>query len=260
MTHEPVRRNTSDCSSILDLEPCHNKARTRKLRILEGLHHHREALVEVCALQLKFMQDNRDKLRLGIPVTPPVPQSKIEELMEAILPGEIEKMVKEIEKKYGSQERPMPSCHTIMQLLQSFSGYRTWMAQAARDGSLDGLSEKLKSAELMDAEKVELLLKRGRRYAYHRKFVECKQDFEAAYKILEDGGDELKHLLESDTYARVLEWTGMCRHLTYDLKGAVKCYEACSDVEPTNVSSAFCCCCFCLILFICRLTIDLFCN
>lgn len=193
--------------------------------------------MEVCALQLKFMQENRDKLRLGIPVTPPVPQSKIEELMEEILPGEIEKMVEEIEKKYKSQERPMPSCHTIMQLLQSFSGFRSWMAQAAKDGSLDALSEKLRSADLMDIDRVELLLKRGRRYAYHRKFTECKDDMEAAYKILETGGEELKNLLEGDTYARVLEWTGMCRHLTYDLKGAVKCYEACSDVEPTNVSS-----------------------
>jgi hypothetical protein len=219
------------------LEPSHSKARTRKLRILEGLRRHREALVEVCALQLKFMQENRDKLRLGIPVTPPVPQSKIEELMEEILPGEIEKMMAEIEKKYKSQERPMPSCHTIMQLLQSFSGFRSWMAQAARDGSLDALSEKLRSADLMDVDRVELLLKRGRRYAYHRKFTECKDDMEAAYKILESGGEELKNLLEGDTYARVLEWTGMCRHLTYDLKGAVKCYEACSDVEPTNVSS-----------------------
>eukprot|EP00557_Chaetoceros_sp_GSL56_P014854 CAMPEP_0176485226 /NCGR_PEP_ID=MMETSP0200_2-20121128/4929_1 /TAXON_ID=947934 /ORGANISM="Chaetoceros sp., Strain GSL56" /LENGTH=652 /DNA_ID=CAMNT_0017881861 /DNA_START=73 /DNA_END=2031 /DNA_ORIENTATION=+ len=223
-----------DCCSILELEPSHNKARTRKLRVLEVQHRYREALVEVCALQLKFMQDNRDKLRMGIPVTPPVPQSKIEELMGSILPGEIETMLNEIEKKYGSKERPMPSSHTIMQLLQSFSGFRGWMAQAARDGSLDVMSEKLKNAELADVEKVELLLKRGRRYAYHRKFVECKEDFEAAYKILENGGDELKNLLEGDTYARVLEWTGMCRHLTYDLKGAVKCYEACSDVEPTN--------------------------
>ena len=48
--------------------------------------------------------------------------------------------------------------------------------------------------------------------------------------------DDLKDLLEDDTYARVLEWTGMCRHLRYDLEGAIKCYEACSDVDPTNVS------------------------
>jgi hypothetical protein len=34
-----------------------------------------------------------------------------------------------------------------------------------------------------------------------------------------------------------LEWTGMCRHLRYDLDGAIKCYEACSEADPTNVST-----------------------
>ena len=44
--------------------------------------------------QLKFMQDSRDKLRLGIPVTPPASQWKIEEFIlvdwgSLSLPGEI---------------------------------------------------------------------------------------------------------------------------------------------------------------------------
>lgn len=222
-----------DCDGILDIEPSHAKARTRKLRILEALKRYPEALVEVCALQLQFMQDNRDKLRLGIPVTPPVSQSKIEDLMGNILPTKIEETLAEIEIKYGTQDRPLPSCHTIMQLVQSFAGYNSWMAQAARDGGLDELSAKLDAAN-NDAEKVECLLKRGRRYAYHRKFEDCKNNFEAAYEILEKGGDELRDILEGDTYARVLEWTGMCRHLRYDLDGALKCYEACSDADPTN--------------------------
>lgn len=224
-----------DCDGILEIDPAHTKARSRKLRILETLNRHSEALVEVCALQLKFMQDNRDKLRLGIPVTPPVPQSKIEELMGFILPVEIEKALAVIQSKYGDEDRPLPSCHTILQLLQSFSGYNSWMAQAAKDGGLDALTAKLNSAST-EVEKVEILLKRGRRYAYHRKFDDCKNDFETAHGILDKGGDEMKDLLEGDTYARVLEWTGMCRHLRYDLEGAIKCYEACSDAEPTNVS------------------------
>jgi hypothetical protein len=223
-----------DCEGIIEIEPAHNKARTRKLRILESLNRHNEALVEVCALQLKFMQDNRDKLRLGIPVTPPVSQSKIEELMGLILPGEIEKTLAEVQKKHGGTDRPLPSKHTILQLLQSFTGYNTWMAQAAKDGGLDSLTSQLNSAG-SDAEKVEVLLKRGRRSAYHRKFEECKNDFEVAYGMLEKD-DGLKDLLDGDTYARVLEWTGMCRHLRYDLEGAIKCYEACSDADPTNVS------------------------
>jgi hypothetical protein len=225
-----------DCDGILEIEPGHTKARTRKLRLLESLKRYDEALVEVCALQLKFMQDNRDKLRLGIPVTPPVSQSKIEELMGNILPTKIEETLAEVQKKYGSEDRPLPSSHTIMQLIQSFAGYNSWMAKAARDGGLDELTAKLDAAS-SDADRVESLLKRGRRYAYHRKFEECKNDFESAYVILEKGGDELKHILEGDTYARVLEWTGMCRHLRYDLDGAIKCYEACSEADPTNVST-----------------------
>lgn len=221
-----------DCEGILEIEPSHTKARTRKLRILETLKRHNDALVEVCALQLKFMQDNRDKLRLGIPVTPPVPQSKIEELMALILPGEIEKTMKELEVKHKGEEKALPSNHTILQLLQSFAGYNKWMAQAAKDGGVDALTAQL-DATSKDEDVVEILLKRGRRYAYDRKFDDCKNDFETAYGMLAKDAD-LKDLLNGDVYARVLEWTGMCRHLRYDLEGALKCYEECSDVDPTN--------------------------
>lgn len=70
-----------DCNKILEVyDMTHVKARTRKLRILE-LHFQNfyQALVEVCALQLLYMQQNRDQLRMGIqPATPPpVPQSKL---------------------------------------------------------------------------------------------------------------------------------------------------------------------------------------
>jgi len=222
-----------DCETILEQDQAHTKARTRKLRILESLKRYNDALVEVCALQLKFMQDNRDKLRLGIPVSPPVSQSKIEELMGYILPDEIEKMLKTIKEKFGTSDRPLPACHTILQLLQSFTGYNAWMSQAAKDGSLDSLTVNLDAAE-NEVQKVEILLKRGRRYAYHRKFSECKDDFEAAYSILEEGGDNVRHNLQDGAEARILEWVGMCRHLRYDLDGAIKCYEKCSDLEPDN--------------------------
>lgn len=224
-----------DCEGILEIDPAHAKARTRKLRILESLNRHNEALVECCALQLKFMQDNRDKLRMGIPVTPPVPQSKIEDLMGVILPDQIDKTMKDIETKYGNQDRPLPSCHTILQLLQSFTGYNSWMAKAAKDGSLDALTATLEKTQ-DDAKKVEVLLKRGRRYAFHRKFELCKNDFEMAYALVEKGGNDLKELMDTDIYARVLEWTGTCRHLRYDLDGAIKCYESCSDADPTNAA------------------------
>jgi tetratricopeptide (TPR) repeat protein len=228
-----------DCDAILEIDTTHTKARTRKLRILESLNRHMEALVEVCALQLKFMQDNRDKLRLGIPVTPPVPQSKIEQLMALIVPDAVEAMLQKIKAKFGengSQSRPLPSCHTILQLLQSFNGYNAWMAKAAKDGSLDSLTSQLEKADTQQ-EKVALLLKRGRRYAYHRMFDKCKNDFETAYDILENDDDNtVKESFEDDTYPRVLEWVGMCRHLRYDLDGALKCYETCANMEPINVS------------------------
>ena len=52
-----------DCDAILALDNGHSKARTRKLRILESNKRYNEALVEICALQLRFMHDNRDKIR-----------------------------------------------------------------------------------------------------------------------------------------------------------------------------------------------------
>ena len=227
-----------DCDGILDIDPSHSKARTRKLRILEAQERHTDALVEVCAMQLKFMQENRDQLRMGIQVTPPVPQSKIEDLMGKIVPTEIEKQLKIIDERVKNNEsRPLPSAHTISQLLQSFTSYNSWMATAAREGNLDTLSSQLKS--LKDDElvqKAQILLKRGRRYAFHRKYEQMKDDFEAAYQLLQQNKN-LKDLLETDTYARILEWVGMCRHLRFDMEGALKCYETCSDLEPTNVST-----------------------
>jgi len=42
-----------DCEKILELDMTHSKARMRKLRLLESLKRYREALVEVCAIQLR---------------------------------------------------------------------------------------------------------------------------------------------------------------------------------------------------------------
>uniref|UniRef100_A0A7S2SF23 Ancillary SecYEG translocon subunit/Cell division coordinator CpoB TPR domain-containing protein n=1 Tax=Eucampia antarctica TaxID=49252 RepID=A0A7S2SF23_9STRA len=226
----------ADCEGVLEIDPSHAKARTRKLRILESLERYNDSLTEVCAMQLKFMQDNREQLRLGIPVTPPVPQSKIEELMAKILPQEIENELKKIDEriKNSNEKKPLPSAHTIAQLLQSFTSYNVWMASAAREGNLDSLTAKLNELkEEEKAQKVELLLKRGRRFAFHRKFESMSEDFEAAHKLLEED-ENVKDLLEGDSYARILEWVGMCRHLRYDMSGALKCYELCGDLEPTN--------------------------
>lgn len=233
----------SDCDAILNRDPGHAKARARKLRILESENRHPDALVEVCAMQLKFMRDNRDKLRMGLPVQPPVPQSKIEDLMGHILPGEIERYLKKLADAGKEGERPLPSDHTVIQLLQSFTGYNSWMGEAAKGGSAPGITRELDgltTGELTTADKAKkagLLLKRGKRHAYDKNFTAAKDDFEAAYAVTEEeGGDAVVDALEGDSYARLLEWTAMARHLRYDLSGALKLYEKCSDLEPSNAT------------------------
>lgn len=248
----------SDCDSVLILDPTHSKARTRRLRILESQSRHAEALVEVCALQLKFMNDNRDKLRLGLPPTghPPVSQSKIEELVTLIQPEEMKRAEDMISSKSVS-DRALPSVYTITQLLKSFSGYNKWMGEAARGGTIGKFTSQLE--DLLDhvprtstvayadnaATKATLLLQRGRRYAFEKEFTKAVQDFDAAFALVEDkcGIDEddhneikngIIHAMDIVEYARLLEWSGMCNHLRYELKVALDCYERCSNIEPEN--------------------------
>ena len=248
----------SDCDAVLALDPGHSKARTRRLRILESQNRHIEALVEVCALQLKFMNDNRDKLRLGLPPTgsPPVSQNKIEELVTLIQPEEIKRAQEAISCK-DAEQRALPSTYTITQLLKSFSGYNKWMGEAAKGGTIakftsqiDDLLDHVPRKSLVAfadnvATKATLLLQRGRRYAFEKDFVKAVKDFDEAYILVEDkegsgadGHDEIKKeiqkAMEKDDYARLLEWAGMCKHLRYELKGAAECYELCSELEPEN--------------------------
>eukprot|EP00549_Striatella_unipunctata_P022683 CAMPEP_0118682962 /NCGR_PEP_ID=MMETSP0800-20121206/5774_1 /TAXON_ID=210618 ORGANISM="Striatella unipunctata, Strain CCMP2910" /NCGR_SAMPLE_ID=MMETSP0800 /ASSEMBLY_ACC=CAM_ASM_000638 /LENGTH=610 /DNA_ID=CAMNT_0006579405 /DNA_START=81 /DNA_END=1913 /DNA_ORIENTATION=- len=217
-----------DCDVILKMDLGHTKARTRRLRILETQERWNDALVEVCALQLKFVQENRDQLRLGLPITPPVPQSKLEELMAKLLPDEVKKQSLRLQQK---KERTLPSKYTILQLMQSFSGYNAWMAAAAKDGQVEKISNQIEETTEQTAQAV-LLMKKGRRHAYDRKFEEAKQSFEQAYELTQETG-VLENMSTND-HARLLEWMGMSRHLQHDLDGALLCYEQCSDLEPTN--------------------------
>ena len=246
----------SDCDAVLVLDPAHSKARTRRLRILEAQNRHAEALVEVCALQLKYMNDNRDKLRLGLPPSgqPPVPQSKIEELVTKIQPEELSRAKQKMEESLT--DRPLPSTYTITQLLKSFSGYNKWMGEAAKGGKCDKFTAQIEDLLSVprknlvahadnEATKATLLLSRGKRHAYEKDFVSAVADFEAAYSIVQDidgvgqdDHDEMKKGIISamgdDHYARLLEWSGMCYHLRYKLKEALVCYELCSELEPDN--------------------------
>mmetsp|Transcript_4571 Transcript_4571/g.6592 ORF Transcript_4571/g.6592 Transcript_4571/m.6592 type:complete len:618 (+) Transcript_4571:109-1962(+) len=221
----------ADCSSILEQEPHHNKARTRSLRILESQGKFSEALVQICALQLKFMKENQAQLRMGIPVQPPVPQQKLEDMVQKMLPAEVEKYMEMAKNK---TERPLPSQYTLTQLLKSFSGYNAWMAQAAKSGSVQTLSNLLEKSQ--DQEKqASLYLKRGCRHVHDKNYETACSEFETALALVEDK-PELQDKMENDDYARLLEWTGMGRHWKYDLDGALKAYEKCNDLEPTNAN------------------------
>ena len=219
-----------DCAAILEQDVGHNKARTRTLRILESQERYAEALVQVCALQLKFMQENRTQLRMGVPLQPPVSQQKLEEVIAKIIPGEVEKCMEIANKKI---ERPLPSPYTLTQLLKSFSGYNAWMSKAARGGTVPVLTAALE-AETDPCKQASLFLKRGLRHVHDKSYEKAAIDFEAGLGLVEDKPD-LQDALEEDDYARLLEWVGMSRHWKYDLDGALKVYQKCSELEPTNV-------------------------
>ncbi|KAL7517931.1 hypothetical protein ACHAWX_002804 [Stephanocyclus meneghinianus] len=204
------------------------------------------------------MHDNRDKIRLGLPPSgsPPVPQSKIEELVVAILPAEMERVEREMAGK-KLEERALPSTYTILQLLKSFSGFNKWMGEAARGGTVEKFTAQLEdllehvprknAVAFVDnvAVRSTLLYQRGKRYAFEKEFKKAVKDFDEAFDLVEDvrgvgepDHDEIKKgisdAMEKEDYARLLEWAGMCRHLRYDLKGAMVCYERCSELEPDN--------------------------
>lgn len=242
-----------DCNTILNIyEMNHNKARLRKLRILEELKQYKNALIEVCAIQLLFMQANRNNLRFGLPVPPPpISQSKMEELLGEILPTEMKLYVDKLEEQQkkgdGSGSRPLPGPYTILQLLRSYTGYNAWMGQAAKDGSIDKLTGEITtlvadSAETSTTENIAqhatLLFKRGRRYVYERNYEKAGIDFEDAYKLVE-GNKEVQDTMmqtesEENNYARLLEWLGMNRHWHYELDSSYQLYQMCADIEPTN--------------------------
>lgn len=219
-----------DCDAILEKEVHHSKARLRKLRLLEAGNRWHDALVEVCAIHLLFMQQNRDKLRLGLPIPPPpVPQSKMDELMSHIAPLEMEQHLNRLNTRKG---RPIPSDYTILQLLKSYTGFNQWMAQAAKDGTVDQISAKLQDEDTV-ARRASLLMKRGRRHMYDRRYQLASDDFEAAFSLV-DQDPQAQEIMENDEYARLLEWTGLARHFRYELDAAMTCYRKCADLEPTN--------------------------
>jgi tetratricopeptide (TPR) repeat protein len=235
-----------DCNKILeDYDQNHTKARTRKLRILEHFNQYYNALVEVCALQLLYMQQHRHQLRMGIqPATPPpVPQSKLEELVAKQLPEQAKTYEKKLEDRTKAKAE-LPSDYTLLQLLKSYTGYNSWMAKAAKDGSLATIEKELDALPQDDdsptsaADRASVMLKKGRRYAYEGNYKACREILLRAFSLVENKPD-IYNLMKDDDYARLLEWTGMVKHWTYDLDGATACYQACAELEPINVSTYY---------------------
>lgn len=231
-----------DCSKILDTyDKNHVKARTRKLRILESFKEFYQGLVEVCALQLLYMHQNREQLRMQLPPAsqPPVPQSKLEELLQKVLPDKLEELATTVN---ATNKHTLPSDYTLTQLLKSYTGYNAWMASAARDGSVDKLQQELDSLPqevvpdpTSTADRASIMVRMGRRCVYDSKFDDARNTFLEAHKLVKDKPDVQK-VMKDDDYARLLEWVGMVKHWTYDLDGATECYQECSDLEPVNVS------------------------
>ena len=173
-------------------------------------------------------------------MTPPIPQSKIEDLMEKILEVELTRQFDEITAKRNenAHSAPLPSDYAILQLLKSFTGYNAWMAAAARDGNVAKLTKNIEESGDDNIAKAKWMLKRGRRHAYDSKFDLACKDFEDAFAIVqgEENGEEAFGMKE---FPQLLEWVGMCRHLRYDLDSASEIYKRCSDLEPQNVRLRF---------------------
>jgi len=223
-----------DCKKILDdYDATHTKARTRKLRILEQFQQHYNALVEVCTMQLLYMQQNRDKLRMGLPPSspPPVPQSKLEELVSLCVPEALKEWTDKLEMK-NAETTSLPADYTLAQLLKSYTGYNAWMSKAAKDGSVASIDQQLNISQ-NEHEKASLLMKKGRRYVFDGDYENARQTILQGYQLIHKK-PEISDLMKDDDHARLLEWTGMIKHWAFDLDGANACYEACAALESLN--------------------------
>ncbi|KAL3940777.1 MAG: hypothetical protein SGARI_000844 [Bacillariaceae sp.] len=232
-----------DCNNILETyDIAHGKARQRKLRILETKYKdYYQALVECCALQLLYMQQHRDQLRMGLPASspPPIPQTKLEELVQKLIPDQLEEYYTKSRESQKNDPR-LPSDYTLGQLLKSYLGYNSWMAKAAKDGPVSKLKKELSgmpdnsTEDTVVADKASVMMRLGRRYAYDGQYALARETFLKAYNMV-SGKPKVRAVMKDDDYARLLEWTGMAKHWTYDLSGADACYQMCAELEPINI-------------------------
>jgi mitochondrial import receptor subunit TOM70 len=217
--------SAADCEQVLDMDPSHSKARTRLLRSYEMMEQWESALVQVCAIQLLLMQQHRESMRMGRPPPPlPIPQSKIEEIVDHIVTKEVDKYKSMLENK----QQILPSSYSILQFLRTYSDYHNWMKQAEDDVPLP---EKLPD-EIVD--QVKLWFKRGRLYAHDRQFQAAANAFEEAEKLLLSNDESVTGELEADMLGRLYEWLGMTKHWHHDFEAALACYDKVQKLEPNN--------------------------
>jgi len=130
-----------------------------------------------------------------------------------------------------------PIAHTVVQLMSSFSSYDGWFEQAEKDVPVVDLTQKIEGIAEDVLPRARYLMRRGKKFAYEKKFKEAAADFEDALKSINAhvGDDDDATVKFGRDYPRLLEWVGICRHLRYDLSGALDCYEICALLEPMNV-------------------------
>jgi len=232
-----------DCNKILEVyDITHMKARQRKLRILENkFKDYYQALVECCALQLQYMQQHKDQLRLGLPPSapPPVQQEKLEDLVQKLVPEQLEEYDKKIIQRI--KENPqLPSDYTLSQLLKSYTGYGDWMAKASSDGKASEMQkevEELESKPMEDpaaiADVASLWMKIGRRHVYDGNYALARDAILKGFALVEED-EKIQAVMKDDDYARLLEWAGMVKHWAYELDAAIQCYQKCAELEPIN--------------------------
>lgn len=233
-----------DCNKILEVyDLTHTKARQRKLRIVENkFQDYYEALVQCCALQLQYMQQHKDQLRLGLPPSapPPVQQEKLEELVQKLVPEQLEEYDKKIIQRI--KENPqLPSDYTLSQLLKSYTGYDGCMAKARSDGKASDMEKQVGELESKSsddpasiADIASLWLKIGRRHIFDGNYDNARTAILKGFALVENN-ETVQSVMKDDDYARLLEWAGMVKHWAYELKDAIKCYKKCAELEPLNV-------------------------
>jgi hypothetical protein len=89
---------------------------------------------------------------------------------------------------------------------------------------LESLPKSDDGAPASAADLVSVMMKIGRRHVYDGQYSQARVVLLDAYSLVK-GKPEVYNDMKNDDYARLLEWTGMVKHWTYELDSAANCYE-----------------------------------